>query len=49
MLLIFPANSGNGDPHFMLTSPKSKEHLCFDANGRAGDKMMLIDDLGTGK
>ena len=38
-----------GDPHFMITDPKSKEHFCFDFGGDDGENLVLVDDAESGK
>ena len=38
-----------GDPHFMVTDPRSKEHFCFDYGGDDGEKLVLVDDAESGK
>ena len=38
-----------GDPHFMITDPRSKEHFCFDYGGYEGETLVLVDDGESGK
>ena len=37
-----------GDPHFMITDPRSKEHFCFDYGGDDGENLVLVDDTDSG-
>ena len=36
--------TGNGDPHFLMTSHTSGEHLCFDAHGFNDEVWSLVND-----
>ena len=39
---------GTGDPHFMVTSQKTGERLCFDAHGKEDDVLKMIEDPTLG-
>ena len=48
--MLVPPNTGSGedDPHFMITSGSTGEHICFDVNGNTGDVLHLLDDKTSG-
>lgn len=39
----------DGDPHFVVTLPKTHENLCFTVDGTAGDVLHLLEDPVKGK
>ncbi|KAL1020616.1 hypothetical protein UPYG_G00002470 [Umbra pygmaea] len=42
------SSSVDGDPHFVVQIPKSKQNLCFTVDGRANDILRLLEDPQRG-
>ena len=40
--------SVTGDPHFVVTSHSTGDHLCYDAHGFNGDVWNLLEDKVNG-
>ena len=47
MLFLAPGSS-QFDPHFMITDPITKEHLCFDYTGSNNEVVELVTDESSG-
>ena len=46
--IIVDDTSGTGDPHFMVTSHTTGQHMCFDFHGYRNEVWQLIYDESIG-
>ena len=49
ILIPIEDDSSTGDPHFLVTSHQSGQHLCYDAHGFNKEVWRLLADSENGK